>query len=272
MYTLDPSTSYTMPTCGTFRPPRPWEWPTGGMRYGRCPSMSVSFLTEQSVVERCLPEPFRIADEPIVTVYAVKCEDVDWLAGHGYNLVGVDVSVVFDGKVDRDVRGGYCVVMWEDMCEPIIGGREHSGVPKIFADISITNDGDAACHCAVSRFGHTFLEIDVADLQPLDEQACRDAEQARHDATWICYKYIPRLENDGADVSYATVYPTSGQCAATAKGAGSVRLRTATPQQAPTQHDVINLLAELPVLEIRSASWTDWREVRAIDRETRRLQ
>ncbi|MAE59754.1 MAG: hypothetical protein CMJ49_00190 [Planctomycetaceae bacterium] len=272
MYTLDPSHSYTMPTCGTFRPPKPWQWPTGGMRYGRCPAMSVSFLTERSAVERCLPEPFSVDTEPIVTVYAVACEDVDWLAGHGYNLVGVDVAAVFNGNVDRDVHGGYCVVMWEDMCEPIIGGREHSGVPKIFADINIEKTPDDGWACKVSRFDHTFLELSVTNLQPLDEQACRDAEKARRDAVWMCYKYIPRLENDGADVSYATVYPTSATCASSATADGAVHFRTATPKQAPTQHEVINLLADLPVLEIRAAAWTDWHEVRAIDRQTQRLQ
>ena len=269
MYVFDPKNCYTMPTCGKFRDPRPWE--SGGMRYGKSTIMSVTFLTDREALERCLPEPFRSDADPLVSVYANKCEDVDWLAGRGYNLVGVDVSAVFDGKVDKDVHGSYCVAMWEDMCEPIIGGRDHSGVPKIFADIDYGKEDNGSWRCRVSRFEHTFLDLAVANLEPVDRQGCDDLEQAKREATWMCYKYIPRLENDGADVSYATVYPSSGQCAAAWHGKGSIKASTATFQQVPTQHEFINLIAALPVKEIRSAMLTDWREVRAIDRLPRRL-
>jgi acetoacetate decarboxylase len=270
MYVLDPKISYTMPTCGRFREPRPWE--SGGMRYGRITAVSVSFLSDPEAVGRCLFEPFRPDAVPLVTICAQKCEDVDWLAGHGYNLVGVDVAAVFDGNVDRGVHGGFCVVMWENMCEPIIGGREHSGVPKIFADIEVIDRGPAGCHVHVSRFGHRFMEFSVTDPVPLDRPACDRLERARKDATWMCYKYIPSLENDGPDVSYATVYPSSGQCSAAWNGKGAVKISRATPRQAPTQSECINLLAELPVKEIRSASVVHWNDVRALDRLPRRLR
>lgn len=269
MYILDPKTCYTMPTCGKFRVPKPWE--SGGMRYGKMTVTSVVFLTDREPLERCLPEPFRSDAEPLVSVYAARCEDVDWLAGRSYNLVGVDVSVVFDGKVDKDVHGNYCVAMWEDMCEPIIGGRDHSGVPKIFADIDYNKKDDGSWRCRVSRFDHLFLDFSVTDLELLNRQTCDDLEHAKRDATWICYKYIPRLENDGADVSYATVYPSSGQCQAAWRGKGSLKANTATFQQTPTQHEFINLIAAMPVKEIRSAMLVNWVECRAIDRLPRRL-
>ena len=269
MYKLDPDTCYTMPTCGKFRGPRPWE--TGGMRYGAITSVSVSFLSENEAVGWCLPEPFRPDDEPVVTVTLQKCEDVDWLAGRGYNLVGVDAAAVFDGERDRNVRGGYCIVMWEDMCEPILGGRDHSGVPKVFGDIDFVRTDDPGWECKVSRFSHPIVNFSVSDLTEMDRDACDAIEQTRRDAIWMNYKYFPRLENDGADVSYATVYPSSGQVAAAWSGVGAVRFNPATFRQVPTQHEYINLLAALPVVEMRSASFIQWKEVRAIDRLPRRL-
>ena len=269
MYKLEPSTSYTMPTCGRFRDPKPWE--TGGMRYGRITSLSVRFRTDRAAVERCLPAPFRVANYPAITVTLQKCEDVDWLGGRNYNLVGVDAAVVFEGQKDHDVRGSYCIVMWEDMCEPILGGREHSGVPKIFGDIDAIQISENAWECKVARFSHQFLTFSAFDLKPLDEAACRKMEQAKRDATWMCYKYIPRLENDGADIAYATVYPSSGECIGAWSGKGTVQFRPATFNQVPTQHEVINLLAALPVLEVESATLANWKEVRALDRLPRRL-
>ena len=270
MYEIDKNKCYTMPTCGTFRDPRPWE--SGGMRYGKITSVSVSFLTERAAVGRCLPQTFDIAEEPIVSVTLQECADVDWLAGHGYNLVGVDVAAVFDGQVDRNVKGAFCVVMWENMCEPIIGGREHSGVPKVFADIDAEHVPGQAAKCSVSRFGHTFLEFEAFELQEQDKNARAEIERVRRDHIWMNLKHIPKLENDGADVSYVTVYPSSGQCIAAWSGLGSFTMRVATPRQAPTQHEVINLLADLPILEIRSASVMHWKEVRAIDRKPYRLR
>lgn len=219
MYQLDPDTCYTMPTCGKFRDPRPWE--NGGMRYGRVTSLSVTFATDGELAGRCLPKPFRPAEDATVSVVMQQCDDVDWLAGRSYMLLIVNVAAVFDGQRDRDVRGDYGVVVWEDMCEPIIGGREHSGVPKVFADIDFQRDpGSDSCSCEMSRFDHRIMDLSASGLTPMDRATCDQMEIDRKNANWMCYKYIPSLENDGADVSYATVYPSSGQVKAAWSGQG----------------------------------------------------
>ena len=270
MYKLDPNNSYTMPTLGRFRDPRPWE--QGGMRYGKVTAISVSYRSDPEALERCLPAPFRVDADPIVTICAQKCEDVDWLAGHGYHLVGFDIASVFDGEVDRDVHGGFCVAMWEDMCEPILGGRDHSGVPKIFSDIVIEQTAADAWRVELSRFDHTFLRFGASELKELDRPQ-RDAfEVARRNANWMNYKYIPRLENDGADVEYAALYPSSGQCAAAWEGRSDVEFFETTARQAPTQHDYINILGSLPIRELLIARVVHWNEVRALDRLPKRLK
>ena len=269
MYKLLPDRCYTMPTCGTFRDPCPWEH--GGMRYGHVTSLTVRFLTDRDVVEACLPEPFEVDAEPMVSVTLQQCRDVDWLAGRGYNLVGVDVASVFNGANDRNVHGGYCVVMWEDMCEPIIGGREHSGVPKIYADIDFHRGDDDGMRCQVSRFSHEFLSFAISDLDRIPDAQCRAMEQARKAYSWMNYKYIPRLENDGADVAYVTVYPSSGQIVSSYRGTAAIEFCPATFCQVPTQHEVISFLASLPVLEIEGGILTRWKEVMALDRLPRRL-
>jgi len=269
MYKLQPDVPYTMPTCSRFREPRPWE--QGGMRYGKSTALSVSFLTERQAAERLLPEPFRLAAEPLVSVALAVNEDVDWLAGRGYNLVGVDVAAVFDGQVDRDVRGSYSAVMWENMTEAIIGGREHSGIPKVYADIPDPTEQNGTWRAAISHLGHPILELTVSQLTPVSAEGRARLEQARRQATWMGYKYVPRLENDGADVAYATVYPTSGTCSAAWTGAGTIRFHPSSFQQNPTQYQLINLLAELPVRQIRSAARVVWEPLMALDRLPRRL-
>ena len=270
MYKLEPGVPYTMPTASEFRDPRPWE--QGGMRYGKVTSLGVTFVTDPKLAARLLPEPFRLGDEALISVAESVCEDVDWLAGKKYNLVGVDVAAVFDGEVDRDVRGTFCVIMWENMTEAILGGRDHSGVPKVYADIPDLIRKDDTCTGSVSHFGHPILDMSASELKPLSADECADLERARRDGIWMNYKYFPSVENDGADVSYACTYPSSGKCPAAWEGKGSIRFRPSSFEKNPTQYVLINKLAELPVHEVRLARLAVWEPLMALDRLPRRLR
>ncbi len=271
MYKLEDDYPYTMPMISHFRDPRPWE--QGGMRYGKVTVLSVTFLTDADAAARLLPKPFRLDDQPLISVYLSACEDVDWLAGHGYNLVGVDVASVFDGEVDRDVHGTYCVVMWENMTEPILGGRDHSGVAKVYADIPpMQRDGDK-CLASVSHFGHPILEMSAVGLKEMSAEQRKQLETAKRDSIWMNYKYIPRAENDGADVSYAATYPSSGNCtAAWQAGDADMHFHRSSFKQNPTQHVLVNLLTELPVHEVRNTQLIVWEPMMALDRLPRRLR
>ena len=242
------------------------------MHYGKVSVLSVSFATERDLAARLLPEPFRPAHEPLVSVSLAVNEDVAWLAGRAYNLVGVDVAAIFDGDVDHDVHGGFCVVMWENMTEPIIGGRDHSGVPKVFADIPNPTEEAGTWHGSLSHFGHPIMEMAVSGLTPLGAEAQSELERARREGNWMNYKYIPRLENDGADVSYAAIYPTSGTCTTAWEGEGTIRFHCSSFAQNPTQYKVINLLADLPIHEVTIARRTIWEPLKCIDRLPRRLR
>lgn len=270
MYKLEPGVPYTMPTASEFRDPRPWE--QGGMRYGKVTSLGVTFVTDPKLAARLLPEPFRLGDEALISVAESVCEDVDWLAGKKYNLVGVDVAAVFDGEVDRDVRGTFCVIMWENMTEPILGGRDHSGVPKVYADIQgLVREGDN-CSGIVSHFGHRILDIAASSLKPMAPDQRKGLERSRRDGIWLNYKYFPSLENDGPDVSYACTYPSSGTCTAAWEGNGAVRFFSSSFEKNPTQYVLVNKLAELPVLELRAARLVVWEPLMALDRLPRRLR
>ena len=270
MYELKPDHPYTMPMASVFRNPRPWE--QGGMRYGKSTALSTTFLTDANGAASLLPSPFRLTEEALVTVSFVQCEDVDWLAGRPYNLVGVEVASIFDGKKDKDVRGGLCVVMWENMTEPIIGGRDHSGVPKVYADITNLLRNKDTCRGDVSHFGHPILELSAQGLQPLSAKDLRDNETALRERNWMNYKYFPSVQNSGADVAYACTYPASGTCTAAWEGQGKLQFFESSFQKNPTQYVLINLLARLPIHEIRQTRLVVWEPFMALDRLPRVLQ
>ena len=270
MYPLKPEYPYTMPTGSVFRDPRPWE--QGGMRYGRNTALTVTFLTSEEGAAALLPEPFHLGDEALVSVSIVQCEDVDWLAGRAYNLIGVDVAAVFAGEVDKDVVGAFCVVMWENMTEPILGGRDHSGVPKIYADIpNLLRHGDE-CRGSASHFGHPILDVAARELRPLSQEQRAELEQAKHDSIWMNLKYFPNVKNTGPDTCYACTYPASAQCPTAWEGKGEIQFHASTFEKNPTQYVLINLLKELPVLEVRTTRLIVWEPFMALDREPRILR
>ncbi len=270
MYEMKPDQPYTMPTASFFRDARPWE--QGGMRYGRNTALAISFLTDADKAAKLLPPQFQLGEEPLISVAAVQCEDVDWLAGRAYNLIGVDVAAVFDGEVDKDVRGGFCVIMWENMTEPILGGRDHSGVPKVYADIPNLMRHEDTCAAWASHSGYPILEMSAEALSPLSAEQRTGIEDAKRDAVWMNLKHFPSVQNDGADLSLVCTYPASGTCTAACEGKGAIRFFESTWKKNPTQFQVINLLADLPVLEVRSAAVVVWEPFMALDRLPRVLK
>ena len=48
-------------------------------------------------------------------------KEIEWLAGRGYNTLGVSFPVVFNGEVDR-ATGSLLTVLWENLTDPILTG------------------------------------------------------------------------------------------------------------------------------------------------------
>ena len=101
-------------------------------------SFAVHFLSNARQLEALLPEGFELDGEPVVTVYANYQTDIEWLAGRGYNLLGVRFPATFNGQRDS-VTGQLLTVLWENLADPIITGREELGVPKIYCELPEPN-------------------------------------------------------------------------------------------------------------------------------------
>ena len=123
-YKFQPGKMYRMPThFGPLMGPR--QGPDG--RKFECvdnpknTSISVSFLSDAKQLKALLPECFELGEKPVVTVYANYMKEIEWLAGRGYNILGVSFPAVFKGARDH-VRGPFLSVLWENLCDPIITG------------------------------------------------------------------------------------------------------------------------------------------------------
>ena len=263
-YTLDPNGMYRMPTHFGV---------TCGPRYGpdgrkfeckdnpKSTSISVSFLTNAAQLEEFLPDVFELTGEPVVTVSASYMTEIEWLAGRGYAVLGVSFPAAFNGKGDR-ARGGFLTVLWENLTDPIITGREELGFSKIYCDLPDPIALRGETHAIASWMGFKFLDIKLFNMAEvvLEAPSGAPAEPKADDVLrgTLHYKYMPRTGEWGtADVAYPVLTPDGGGNGVTKelwKGEGTVEFHKAGWEDLPTQYHIVNAFQELEIREYRGAN------------------
>jgi acetoacetate decarboxylase len=245
MFTLDPNRSYVMPA--HFGPRYMGEKTSG--RYHDCTVMAVSYLTDRKKLAAHLPAPFEVGEEAVVTVYYACNKKIDWLAGHGYNMIGVNASVVYRGEKEQLI-GTYSLVIWESLTDPILAGREVQGIPKIYADIPDHSIHGDDWRCNASHFGHKIVDLSISNLAQVsaeDVAAGQKTQEGRdHPMAW---RYFPAVGGFGAPaVNEAVTFPSRNTLKDVWIGEGEVDWAQLSWEQNPTQFHIVNALQALPVL------------------------
>ena len=261
-YKLDPNERYRMPT--HFGPsPGPRNVPSNiaidHKKYPLTTAVTVRFRTDAAALEAMLPPGFELAGEPIVSIDFAYMDQIQWLAGRGYNICLLSWPTIFKGKRDT-VTGRFAAVLFENFADPIITGRDELGHPKIYCEIPRPVVLDDTWTCRLSWDGHEFLRVDVDNLgnkQPTTEFVQTDG--------WVQYKYIPGTPPEaGPDCAYATQSPdpldpdahTNMTIDERRWGRGQVAFRESRWEDMPTVHHVANAFAALPVQEVLMAAVT----------------
>ena len=220
-------------------------------------AVAVSFLSRAEQLSALLPPGFTLEAEPVVTVTASYMKEIEWLAGRGYNMLGVTIPAVFHGKAGR-VAGSLLTVLWENLTEPIITGREELGYAKIFADLPEPAPRDGELHCTASWGGFTFMDLSVRPLEPGSSEQTAPVSIPAPSAGTLHYKYFPRSGEPGrADVQYAVLTPLAVPNRVVklmSRGRGQVRFHRASWEDMPTQYMIVNALQSLDVVEYRGAT------------------
>ena len=264
-YTFQPGMMYLMPThFGPMAGPRQGADGKGFacIDSPRSTSYSVSFLTNAEQLEELLPPGFSLQGEPVVTVDQTHMKEIEWLAGRGYNIMGVTFRVVYNGTRDRAV-GPLLTVLWENLTDPILTGREQLGFSKIFCDMPDPVVCRGEFQVTGSWMGYRFLDMNLRNLQPVAPADYPPPATPRPDGILtgqLHYKYIPRTgEWDKADVAYATLTPAEAsnrRVTGMWRGEGAVRFNQARWEDMPTQFMIVNTLHALEIKEYRGATIT----------------
>ena len=245
MFEFDPQGTYMMPA---HFGPRPISPKSSGW-YRDVTAMTVAFLTDSQVLSQYLPAHYEVAEAPVVTVTYAGNRNVDWLAGHGYNLLAVNAAVRFRGEQET-LDGTYCLVMWENLADPILTGRELQGIPKIYADIEDHHVIDGQWRSCATHFGHKILDLSIDQLRKPtpDEVAANEQANAGRDNP-MSWRYLPGVSGFGHSVDQYTTYPSENRIEEAWIGEGRVEWQELSWEQNPTQFHIVNALAGLPVLD-----------------------
>jgi hypothetical protein len=244
-FQMDDRFRYRMPV--TFGPsPGPRQGADGGRFESGDATKTTSFATfatDAALLEALLPPGFALT-AATVTFELTRYRRLAWLAGRGYSTLGVKIPCRFDGSEDR-VAGPFLLVLWENMADPIITGREELGFAKLYCDLPEDREYDDRIVSEARWDGHGFFAMELSGLADTPAPPPGTADGLLH------WRYMPKVGTVGAaDSMHAALTPfgrapviTERYQTATARAA-FVR---STFEQLPTLHHVVNRLAELPL-------------------------
>lgn len=269
-YVFIPGEWYRMPThFGPATGPRKgpdrkaFDWTNGPKNT----ALTVTFLSKREQMQKLLPPGFTIAGEPVVSVTMTYMTEIPWLAGRGYNTLGVSFPVAFNGTQDK-ARGTFLLILWENLTDPIITGREELGFSKLYAELPPARMFADTARVTASWLEFPFLDMAITGLTQETTGAAgaagaagatgaTGASELRGQMHW---KYMPRTGEWGkADASYAVITPAGGSAQRTLErwtGKGTVKFHRARWEDMPTQYMVVNAFADLDVVEFRGATIT----------------
>ena len=205
-------------------------------------TLTLSAVTDRAMLGALLPRGFEVPGEPRLEIVVTILSEIGWLAGRGYNIVMVRIPASWRGE--EQVDGHFVPVVWENMADPILTGREELGWPKIFADIPQPHDDGAAWRGSASWDGYEFLSLEAGGLEPASEPPAPGVPMMFH-------KYMPRTGEWGtAEVDQMTIVepgPPQPEVRSCRIGSGRFAFHRATWEQMPTQYPIVNALAALPL-------------------------
>lgn len=266
----EPKLHYRMPVVfGPFPGPRQ---STTGYKRNLSQSTSleayVTYRTTREAVQSMLPDFIKFQDSSssssvYLTVSTKTLGNLDWLGNRHYNVYSYFIHGVqfFDPHTQRLYTGTFLPVLWEDMADPIISGREELGFPKLYAGIDIAFDQMKRYDATLSWQGTTFSNFSISGLQEdkFPKVAGLAPKEAGVDDGLFIYRHFPSTGQPGTTETQSLVWvdwkAEQAICQSSVMrkwtgSAGEVKWSEGTWSQLPTLHHIIKRLAAVEQGEI----------------------
>ncbi|KAF4626548.1 hypothetical protein G7Y89_g11613 [Cudoniella acicularis] len=245
-------------------------------RVTKIKSMLDSRMTSRTLLNNLLPnDSFAFAAPGTVAEATLTCTTLDkmeWLGGSGYDMTSLMLhGVRYTKKDGSSILGSFLTLMFENLADPILSGREEAGFPKLFCDIDV-RDEKGSFEVSASWRGQQFGKLAWEDLKESEDpnhapepetsetqtQSCAAGKEIEKEKGVFVYRYIPRVGERGKpDDEYVVLAPPPNRPAvstaltrrAVAQGA-RISFDARNWKELPTLHHTASRLAEIPVLEV----------------------
>ncbi|KAL1891090.1 hypothetical protein Sste5346_007916 [Sporothrix stenoceras] len=241
---------------------------------GTFKTTSIRFKTSSTYLQTLFPTPaFRFARPGTIVEATFQVNEVDnlpWLGGGGYHFAGLWIhGVQYTKKDGSPLFGSYLPILFEDLADPIVSGRDELGMPKLFADI-VGNKQEKSLEIVVSWRGAEFIRLKLDNLHPAP--TATDAEKTGPppsplaappppDDGQFVYRYVPAVGKPGTpDAEYPVFLPHKGSTTprvvdmTLASSEASLTFQAGDRTSLPTLHHVSAALAEIPIYGIVKAT------------------
>lgn len=242
----------------------------GGAEKRTFVTATVEFRTSRTYLETLFPTPaFRFLSPASVCTASVAVTtlgNLAWLGGGGYSHCGLYLHGVgyFPEAGGPPVAGTYLPVLFEDLADAIVTGRDELGMSKCYADLAVDAAAPDAYRATAAWRGAPFLDLALEGLQKQPVEAEAETETKAPAAYgFLTYKYVPATGAPGqADAAYACVTPHAEE-AKTARRTvqsravatkASLRFHAGDARSLPTLHHITSVLAGIPVYEVVRAT------------------
>lgn len=199
--------------------------------------------------------------------------NLQWLGGNGYNHFGLYIHGIEYTKKNGDkVTGSYLPVLFENLADPIISGREELGMPKVYATLDVTRDA-GTWKLRGGWMGNHFLDVSITGLEAKaisNGMQGSGLPQVGQEEGLFFHKYIATTAPTGskergkADVEYVGIVPNVEEAKAPRQvdslmiaDRAEIKFDALDWKKLPTLHHIVARLAEIPVYEVVEAKVTE---------------
>jgi hypothetical protein len=188
---------------------------------------------------------------------------MEWLGGQGYNFLGLFLhGASYTTASGKTIHGLHLPVLFEDLTDPIVTGRDELGMPKVFCNIEKTR-GRSSQIVKTSWRGAEWGTFEWGGL----EEVTGDSEEGMMGGSdagegILAQRYFPAVgkEKKGqSEVDYAIMdrfAEATPRPVLTrrwkAKNA-SIEIKAGNWKILPTLHHITSRLAEIPIYEVVEA-------------------
>ena len=206
--------------------------------------VQATFNIQKDQLEKLLPPGFSLREPYRICFTFDYATEIEWLAGRGYSTFGVSVPATYHGQKET-VHGDFLFVLWENMADPIITGREDLGFSKVYCELPEPQFINGDVICRASWDGCQFTRLKLSNLKQVQPEALPDSYPSEGT---LHYKYIPKTGCPGeSDVEYAVLTPAEDPNfhidQAQVAGSANCAFRESTWEELPTLVHIVNALS-----------------------------